>query len=917
MGSKIWRGLAAGFVVFFMMINTPRIAAAQLSRHLHKQTLDNGLTLLVKETPGNKAATVQLWVKTGSVYEEAREGGITHLIEHMIFKGTETMGPGALAEAVEGAGGRINAYTSYEYTVYHATLAARHWEKALEVLTDAVLHSTFDPAELEREKPVVLEEIRMRNDRPASRLFEALMANAYTVHPYRLPIIGTRESVSGFSRQNILDYMAKNYHPENFTVVVVGDVHFAEVLDRVTALLADLPKSGVGRPELPQEPMPRAARFFKIEEDVTQTQLALVLPIAPFKSPDTPVLDVIAHILGQGETSRLYHELRDTKQLVFQINGTAFTPHDPGLFEVTAVLEAKNVEPALAAIMEEIFKLKHLPVSEAELMRAKTNLESEFVFNLEQVEGQARVLGTFEMLAGDPREDDYLDKIRAVSREDILRVAGAYFKGERFTLGVLAPKESGVGLDEAKLSVVIDQAEDKARAGLPPSLVPDAFLGNVHRFKLANGIRLLVREDHEVPTVGIQAVFPGGLRGETRGTSGAFAFISELLPRGTDKMSAREFAVAVGDMAGNISGFNGKNTFGLRGDFLTRYFGNGMQLVRDAIRTPAFAPEEVEKVRPELLAALRQQEDALAAVAFREFNRLLFQGHPYGLNTQGAEDAIRRMDTVELRDIYRRHGGPDHLVLAVAGDVDPERVHTLVEELFGDWQGVAPVADAIAEESFLPPEPLGKPESFTLPRAKEQTHIVVGFLGTTLTAPDRFAVEVMETLLSGQSGRLFMELRDKQSLAYSLSSFALLGLDTGSFGVYIGTSPDKREAAVGALWQELTRLRETLPGEEELQRAKNVLIGQYELGVQTHGAQALEMALNEEYGLGQDFGGRYVEGISQVDAQAVRNAAMKYILPEHYVRVTVGAAEDFGKVAPVANPPAATPVDSPGDHNEP
>ncbi|OIP49676.1 MAG: peptidase M16 [Desulfobacterales bacterium CG2_30_60_27] len=913
MGSRIWRGLAAGFAVFFMMMNTPRIEAAQLARHLHKTTLENGLTLLVKETPGNKAATVQLWVKTGSVYEESSEAGITHLIEHMIFKGTETMGPGALAEAIEGAGGRINAYTSYEYTVYHATLAARHWERALEVLTDAVLHSTFDPAELAREKPVVLEELRMRHDRPASRLFETLMANAYTAHPYRLPIIGSRESVAGFSRQNIVDYMAKNYHPENFTVVVVGDVHFAEVLDRVNALLADLPKSGVGRPELPQEPMPEGARFFMMEEDVTQTQLALALPIAPFSSPDTPVLDVIAQILGQGETSRLYHELRDTLQLVYQINGTAFTPHDAGLLEVTAVLEAKNVEPAVGAIMAEIFKLKHLPVSEAELMRAKTNLESEFVFNLEQVEGQARVLGTFEMLAGDPREDDYLEKIRAVSREDILRVAGTYFKGERCTVGVLAPRDSAVSLDAARLPALIDQAEAQARAGLPASLVPDAFLGNVHRFELANGIRLLVREDHEVPTVGIQAVFPGGLRGETRATSGAFAFISELLPRGTERMTAREFAVAVGDMAGNISGFNGKNTFGLRADFLSRYFDNGMQLVRDVIRTPAFAPEEVEKVRPELLAALRQQEDALAAVAFREFNRLLFQGHPYGLNTQGAEDAIRRLDTAALRAIYRQHAGPDKMVLAVAGDVDPERVRTLVEELFGDWQGSVPVADASTEESFLPPESPAAPASFTLPRAKEQTHIVVGFLGTTLTAADRFAVEVMETILSGQSGRLFAELRDKQSLAYSLSAFAMLGLDTGSVGVYIGTSPDKRDEAVAALWRELRRLRDTLPGEDELKRAKNVLIGQYELGVQTHGAQALEMALNEEYGLGQDFGSRYVEGIGQVDAQAVRAAAIKYIQPDQGVRVTVGAVNDFGKAPAAVNPPG----DTPGDTHEP
>jgi zinc protease len=230
---------------------------------------------------------------------------------------------------------------------------------------------------------------------------------------------------------------------------------------------------------------------------------------------------------------------------------------------------------------------------------------------------------------------------------------------------------------------------------------------------------------------------------------------------------------------------------------------------------------------------------------------------------------------------------------------------------------MVPAADVSTVETFLPPEPPGVPVSFTLPRAKEQTHIIVGFLGTTLTSADRFAVEVMDTILSGQSGRLFSELRDKKSLAYSLSAFSLLGLDTGSLGVYIGTSPEKRDEAVEALWQELRRLRDTLPGEEELTRAKNVLIGQYELGVQTHGAQAMEMALNEVYGLGQDFGNRYVAGIGRVDARAVRDAAMKYILLDQSVRVTVGAVDAFGKARSADNPPPETPEATPGDGNEP
>ncbi len=867
----------------------PDIQAAELAPHLHKTTLDNGLNVIVRETPGSKVATVQIWVKAGSVFEDENEGGITHLIEHMIFKGTPSRGPGRVAGEIEEAGGRINAYTSYENTVYHATLSARHWDKALEVLTDAVRHSIFDPEELAREQKVVLEEIGMRRDRPSTRLFQELMETAYTVHPYRLPIIGTEESVSGFTRDDILAYMEKHYHPKNFTVVVVGDVRVTPVLNKVAALLGDLSPSPFVQASLPQEPVQEEPRFFSLEEDINQTNMALALPTSRFDNPDTPVLDVISSLLGHGETSRLYHVLRNKKRLVYKIDASSFTPKDPGLLEVTAILEAENALPALEAALEEIFKLKFVMVSEEELEKVKRNLESDFVFNMERVEGLARVLGSFDFLTGDPRENDYLDQIRAVTRENVLKVASIYFTPKAVTAGFLAPVGSNIALDDDGLAALIARAEEAARQGIPPSLVGNAYLTDLHRFTLDNGIKLLVREDHEIPTVGIQVVFPGGLRSESLATNGAFAFISQLLPTGTVSMDARQLSLQVANMAGNISGFNGKNTFGLRADFLARFAEEGLALVRDVIRTPAFDPEEAEKIRPELLAQLMQQEDSLPSLAFREFNRILFNGHPYALNTAGSETALKGFTPDQLREIYERHAEPRQMVLAVSGDVKADRIREVVEQLFGDWQN-AETATAGLEESILPPDPPLGPQFFNIDRDKEQIHILIGFLGTSLHNEDRYALEVLDTVLSGQSGRLFSELRDRQSLAYSLSSFSLLGLDTGSFGIYIGTSPDKKEAAIRGVWQELARIQEELISEEELQKAKNILVSNFELGLQTHSAQALDMALSETYELGQDFGNRFIHHIEQVDAKTVRETARKYIQAKNYVMITVGAA---------------------------
>jgi zinc protease len=899
--------------ISLLALNMNDSEALELSPLLFKNTLENGLTTLVKETPGTRAVTVQVWVKTGSAYEEKNEGGITHLIEHMIFKGTTTRKAGEVAGAIEEVGGNINAYTSYDYTVYHATLSARHWGLALDVLTDAVQNSTFDPDELEREKKVVLEEIAMREDRPQTLLNQELMARSYQAHPYRLPVIGTRESVAAFTRADILHYVGKHYQPENFTVVVVGDVRAREVTDRVRQLLGNQPRGGYPNPVLPIESARTKADLFKLSKDIRQTHLVISLPITPFDHPDTPILDVIGTLLGQGDTSRLYHQLRDQKGLVYQIGASAFTPKDQGLMEVYATLDSAKVEAALAAILEEIFKLKYQPVKEEELARVKRNLESDFVFGLEQVEGQARILGSFEFLAGDPREDEYLSRVRSVTREDVLRVAAAYFKPQALTVGLVAPTGAVIPMDTAELEKLAARAESLARDGVPEALVADAYLPGTYRYRLANGLRLLVREDPRVETVAIRAVMPGGMRFESEDTNGAFGFIGSLWPKATKELNSRELAIKIADLAGNIDGFTGNNTFGLKGDFLARFFTPGLQLVRDIVRTPAFAAEEAEKIRPERLAQLKQQEDSLPALAFLRFNQNLYHGHPYGLNPVGSGPVISKLSADDLRAIYEKQARPDRMVLTVAGAVKAEEVRAQVEKLFGDWRNPEVAIVATAEESLLPPSPPPRPDLIKVVKEREQTQIIIGFLGTTLTDPDRFPLEILETVLSGQSGRLFAELRDRQSLAYSLSAFAQFGLDTGSFGLYMGTSPDKQDQAVKALWQELFRARQEPISQEELDKARNLLISQHELGLQTHGAQALDMALNEIYGLGQDFGTRYAKELGEVTPARVLEVARKYIQPDHYVMVTAGAealppAEGADQTEPAgADEPAAQP----------
>ncbi len=833
-------------------------------------TMDSGLKVILEENRNAPVAALQIWVKIGSADEKDEEAGMCHFIEHMLFKGTEKRKVRGGANEIESLGGTINAYTSYDQTVYHITLASRYADIGLDILSDAIQHSTFDAVEFEREREVILEEVRRGQDDPSKRLFQQTMAAFYQKHPYRRPVIGYANTIRSIQRDQMVGFFKRWYTADRMVVIAVGDFNAGEMEKNIREIFKDFRPSSEGPSQRIKEPVPLEVRSVISYGNFRETYLHIALPASSAKDEDTAALDVIAHILGAGEPSRLVQNIKFGKGLVHSIYASSYTPKDPGLFFIGATLPAENVENAVEAILEEMNRLRIEGVSAEELHRAKVNIESDLIYSRQTVQGQAGKIGNYELTAGDFQfEREYLRKVALLQNEDIQRVSRKYFWSHRLTVSVLAPNEKADVIKSLPLRSVVEKgrlAGDPVEERSP-----------VYKSVLENGIRLVVKENRSVPVVSVQVSFLGGVRFEEESNNGINSFTAVMLTKGTKEQNSLEIAKKVERMAGSLGGFSGYNSFGLTFTFLNQHFEEAFKLLTEVIRQPSFDREEMEKRRKLILASIRQQEDDLGRLVFKLFRKTLYEKHPYGMDTLGTLDSIQRLTQKDLREYYKRIAVPENMVLTVVGDVDQRQVVLAVKKSFGDLK-----AESL-RVPIIPQEPhVQKKRVAELVKQKEQAHFVLGFLGISYDHPDSYALTVLDAALSGQGGRLFRELRDKESLAYALDFMAQPNLDPGFIGVYMGTHPDKLETAIKAVLRLLQKVKEEGVTGEEVERAKKYLIGNFEIGLQTNSAQANQMSLDEVYGLGFDHYQRYPRKIENVTKKDVDRVAKKYLNLESY-----------------------------------
>lgn len=877
---------------------------------------DDGLRIVVCESHGAPVVAIQAWIDVGSADESEAEGGLAHVHEHMLFKGTARRGVGEIAGQVEAAGGDINAWTSYDHTVYHVVMASEFFDTGLDILADALCHSAFDKEELDRELEVILEEIKRSDDNPGSRVARALFELSFDVHPYRRPVIGHKEVVEKFSRDDVLAFYHGHYCKERTCVVVAGDVDTQEVIQKVTDAFASLRTGARPREDRPAEPEPQGLRGRVLFDEVELCHLGLGFKGPPLTHPDSAALDVLCVLLGQIDSSRLSRKLRHEQRLVQSVYAYPYSPREDGLVVIGAQLSPDNLAPTLDIIAQELHRLSTDLCDEAEIEKARTILASECTFQQETVQGLAIRIGYWATLADDPAfEGRYLDAVAAVTAEQVRDVVRTYLGGDRLRGVVLLPEaHQGQDTDESFThrlrTAFVDGAPDVPHpAPAPPPSWPKAVspsrppaeLRRAPRrehMRLDSGATLIVEEDPTHPIVSVRAAWLGGTRGEREESLGHAHLVGSLLCRGTEQRSAEALSAQVDSMAGELEGFSGRNSIGVRGTFLKDAFEEGFELFAECVRGPGFAEDEVERIKKVTLDDIRSKRDDAAGLCFELFMKTLWTSHPYRRSVLGRAATVSAATRDNVRDHFRSRCAPQNAVFTVVGDVKADQARGMFERLL---YPTAWTPDRVERWSPAAEPAPARPEVSRLCRDKAQAHLVVGHRGLALEDDARPALEVLVACLSGQAGRLFLELRDKKSLCYSVSAFSIEGVEPGSFGVYMGTSPHKVDEGLTGIDAILADVCAHGITDAELARARRYLIGTHGIGLQRLGARASAMVFAELYGLGFDEHLRYAHRIQNTSKHDVRDLAQRLLDPAHRI-VTIVGPDDTGGPAATFHP---------------
>jgi len=857
-----------------------------------REVLPNGLVVLVEEDPSSPVVAINLWVRAGYFDETDEQVGISHVVEHMFFKGTPSRPrPDQIAAEIKSLGGELNAGTYYESTNYYVVLPADNFLEGFTIQADALMDPLFDAAELKKEQEAVLQEARRKIDNPAAYATEMMYREAFDAHRIRRWRIGTEAGVRAMTRDDLLAYYRGHYVPERVIVCVVGGVATDVALDAARRLLGGQPGAAGAPLGSPPEPPQTAFRYRRLSADIKRGHVLMGFKAAPILTDDDFALRVLAHILGGSRASRLHQAVKERDGLVDGIGAGLESFRDIGILTLQSEGDPKTADAALRSAQAEIERLRREPPSSSEIERARTAIEFRYHQSRSEVTGRSSVLAYYEAQGSYHLAEESVQRLARVTASDVRRVAEAYLDLGRATLLEYVPESAGLGTPpqaSARLEGLrrVDPAPPlkdpgparpaaAAPLGAPfQRIAPLPGAGPVLRHRFDAGSVIVHEERRERPLVTFCVAFRGGRSGEQREYAGITRLMQATLAKGSPSRDARRVAIEIDGLGTAIERVIDEDYFGFSISLLARHARKGFEILMDLVRQPAFVYEEIEKERALLLAAQESIKDQSLGHTFQLFRQAAFGSHPYALPTYGLQASVQSLRREDLVRWHRLTVRPATMVIAAVGALEGQEVLDLVGPALGEWP----------QEGYGGSEPgqllaWGASEVVES-RRRAQTAQVIGFPTPGLPAPDRFTLDVLQSLTSGLGGRFFEAVRGRRGLAYAVQAFTYDRLRGGAFLVYMATSPRDEVEARKVLFQEIERLRHDGPRLDEVERARRHLRGSHVISMQGNAARAFAYTDAEVRGLGIAEVIEYPDRVAVVSQQEVGDAVWRYLDPD-------------------------------------
>ena len=864
---------------------------------VQRTVLANGLTVLVRSDTSAPVVAIVTHVKAGYFDETDDVSGIAHVLEHMFFKGTARRGVGEIAKQTKASGGYLNAHTIYDNTTYFTVLPSSGFEAGLDIQADAYANSLVDATELKKELEVIIQEAKRKTDNPPVVATETLYELLHDEHRMRRWRIGHEKGLLALDRDAMMSFYRNFYQPSNTILSIVGDVDPAEALQRVESLYGSLPNAVSVRNPGPREPHHDDMRYREMAGDIAQTQLVMGWRTADAMHEDTPVLDVASSILAAGRASRLYRGLRE-RQLATSVSAYNYTPTELGVFVVHAEMDANCAEDAARAAWDQVRVLRDGPIEPAEIERVHRIFEARWIRRLETMEGQANHLVEWEALGGWQLGDEYYERFMSVTAEDVHAVANRYLTPDRVGIIVYRPESSPqLASSAAEFVEKLNSKRPSALDPLPPrdipappaeAAAPDIVQteAGVSVYRTVNGLPILLKTKPGAAIAYLSLEGVGGVRDEPADMLGVTTLVMRSTLKGTTTRSAAQIAEDAEMLGGSISTSVGSEGFGWSISVAVEHLEAAAELLADVVFNAVIPADAFDTERSVALSDLAAMRDDMFRFPMRLVMSAAYDGHPYARSPLGKEESLRALTAEQGREWFRSHIQSAPLALGVVGDVVPDDVAGVMARDFG---GLIPSEVRAVAAPEWPKNAVIKTES----REKAQTALALAFPGPARGDARRFASQLTATIASGLGGRFFDELRDRQSLAYTVHAYTSEHQVAGMFLSYIATSPEKEEIARSGLLAEFEKLRNAVVTDEELQRAKQYTLGAHAIR-QESGAAVLGDILDAwMFGSGLSELDQFEDRISAVTPADILELAREFFDPARHVE---GVVRGVGKV---------------------